>query len=164
MPGSEFEPRSPLQKETPPNRVVFLFGLKWCRKPLIGFPHTLFLPLRSTSAVFRRCWTVKTGHPIWVSCFLLNEENSLLPPVREAHIQSEVRQGSCESPQAIRGMPGSEFEPRSPLQNVLMKDATQKTPHESAAFSHIMRHFLNEKVAKTRFFKISVLPSERRHF
>ncbi len=26
MPGSEFEPRSPLQKETPPTRVVFLFG------------------------------------------------------------------------------------------------------------------------------------------
>jgi len=47
---------------------------------------------------------------------------------------------------------------------VLMKDATPKTPHESAAFSHIMRHFWNEKVAKTRFFKISVLPRERRHF
>ena len=45
-----------------------------------------------------------------------------------------------------------------------MKDATQKTPHKSAAFSHIMRHFWNEKVAKTRFFKISVLPRERRHF
>jgi len=30
--------------------------------------------------------------------------------------QSEVRQGSCELRQAIRGMPGSEFEPRSPLQ------------------------------------------------
>ena len=59
---------------------------------------------------------------------------------------------------------GSEFEPRSPLQNVLMKDATQKTPHKSAAFSHIMRHFWNEKVAKTRFFRISVLPRERRHF
>ena len=26
MPGSEFEPRSPLQKEIPPTRVVFLFG------------------------------------------------------------------------------------------------------------------------------------------
>ena len=50
-------------------------------------------------------------------------------------------QGSCELRNAIRGMPGSEFEPRSPLQNVLMKDATQKTPHKSAAFSHIMRHF-----------------------
>jgi len=25
-------------------------------------------------------------------------------------------QGSCELPQAVRGMPGSEFEPRSPLQ------------------------------------------------
>ena len=59
---------------------------------------------------------------------------------------------------------GSEFEPRSPLQNVLMKDATQKTPHKSAAFSHIMRHFKNEKVAKTQFFNISVFPRERRHF
>ena len=56
------------------------------------------------------------------------------------------------------------FESHHQLQNVLMKDATQKTPHESAVFSHVMRHFLNEKVAKTRFFKISVLPRERRHF
>ena len=31
-------------------------------------------------------------------------------------IGSEVRQGSCELRSAIRGMPGSEFEPRSPLQ------------------------------------------------
>ena len=31
-------------------------------------------------------------------------------------IGSEVRQGSCELRNAIRGMPGSEFEPRSPLQ------------------------------------------------
>ena len=36
--------------------------------------------------------------------------------MREAHMQSEVGQGSCEWPQAIRGMPGSEFEPRCPLQ------------------------------------------------
>ena len=56
------------------------------------------------------------------------------------------------------------FESGHRHQNVLMKDATQKTPHKSAAFSHIMRHFWNEKVAKTRFFKISVLPRERRHF
>ena len=28
--------------------------------------------------------------------------------------QLEVRQGSCELRNAIRGMPGSEFEPRSP--------------------------------------------------
>ena len=26
-------------------------------------------------------------------------------------------------------------------QNVLMKDAAQKTPHESAVFSHITHHF-----------------------
>ena len=31
--------------------------------------------------------------------------------------QLEVRQGSCELRNAIRGMPGSEFEPRSPLQS-----------------------------------------------
>ena len=60
--------------------------------------------------------------------------------------------------------PACGFESHYPHQNVLMKDATQKTPHKSAAFSHIMRHFWNEKVAKTRFFKISVLPRERRHF
>ena len=29
------------------------------------------------------------------------------------------------------------FEPHYSDQNVLMKDATQKTPHESAVFSHI---------------------------
>ena len=34
-----------------------------------------------------------------------------------------------------------EFESPISGQNVLMKDATQKTPHKSAAFSHIMRHF-----------------------
>jgi len=33
------------------------------------------------------------------------------------------------------------FESGRAYQNVLMKDATLKTPHESAAFSHIMRHF-----------------------
>ena len=34
----------------------------------------------------------------------------------QSAFQSEVRQGSCELRNAIRGMPGSEFEPRSPLQ------------------------------------------------
>ena len=36
---------------------------------------------------------------------------------------------------------GRWFESSRAYQNVLMKDAAQKTPHESAAFSHIMRHF-----------------------
>ena len=36
---------------------------------------------------------------------------------------------------------GHAFESHRAYQNVLMKDATPKTPHESAAFSHIMRHF-----------------------
>ena len=33
------------------------------------------------------------------------------------------------------------FESHYSDQNVLMKDATQKTPHESAVFSHITHHF-----------------------
>ena len=76
----------------------------------------------------------------------------------------EVRQGSCELRNAIRGMPGSGFEPRSPLQDVLMKDATQKTPHESAAFLHLYRLFAGEKVGKNAFFRKTVFPRERRHF
>ena len=48
-------------------------------------------------------------------------------------------------------MPGSEFEPRSPLQDVLMKDATQKTPHESAVFLHLYRLFSGGKVRKNAF-------------
>ena len=48
-------------------------------------------------------------------------------------------------------MPGSEFEPRSPLQDVLMKDATQKTPHKSAVFLHLYRLFLAEKLGKMFF-------------
>ena len=78
--------------------------------------------------------------------------------------QLEVRQGSCELRNAIRGMPGSEFEPRSPLQDVLMKDATQKTPHESAVFLHLYRLFSGEKVRKNAFFGKSVFLRERRHF
>ena len=59
---------------------------------------------------------------------------------------------------------GSEFEPRSPLQDVLMKDATQKTPHESAVFLHLYRLFSGGKVRKNEFFGKSVFPRERRHF
>ena len=33
------------------------------------------------------------------------------------------------------------FESHYSDQNVLMKDATQKTPHESAVFSHITHYF-----------------------
>ena len=36
---------------------------------------------------------------------------------------------------------GHAFESHRAHQNVLMKDATPKTPHESAAFSHITHHF-----------------------
>ena len=73
--------------------------------------------------------------------FSLDGELATSTHARSAYQISGGQQGSCELPQAIRGMSGSEFEPRSPLQDVLMKDATQKTPHKSAAFSHIMRHF-----------------------
>ena len=39
------------------------------------------------------------------------------------------------------GSRGLEFESQHSDQNVLMKDATPKTPHESAVFSHITHHF-----------------------
>ncbi|MBC5771333.1 hypothetical protein [Dysosmobacter segnis] len=45
-----------------------------------------------------------------------------------------------------------------------MKDATQKTPHESAAFLHLYRLFAGEKVGKNAFFRKTVFPRERRHF
>ena len=49
------------------------------------------------------------------------------------------------------GSRGREFKSRHSDQNVLMKDATQKTPHESAVFSRFMRRFETEKLRKTRF-------------
>ena len=49
-------------------------------------------------------------------------------------------------------------------QDVLMKDATQKTPHESVAFLHLYRLFSGGKVRKNAFFGKSVFPRERRHF
>ena len=45
------------------------------------------------------------------------------------------------------------FESHHQLQNVLMKDATQKTPHESAEFSHIYRLFHRKKLEKQDFSK-----------
>ena len=56
------------------------------------------------------------------------------------------------------------FESRRPHQDVLMKDATQKTPHESAVFLHLYRLFSGGKVRKNAFFGKSVFPRERRHF
>ena len=49
-------------------------------------------------------------------------------------------------------------------QDVLMKDATQKTPHESATFSCLYRLFRGEKVRKNEFFGKSVFSRKRRHF
>ena len=48
------------------------------------------------------------------------------------------------------------FESRRPHQNVLMKDAT---PHESAVFSHIIRHFRMKKLQKLDFSKFQFCPA-----
>ena len=128
--GSEFEPRCPLQSETghpiwmscfllerenslpPPTREARFEsevrqGSLESPETVRGMPGSEFEP---------RCpLQSETGHPVWMSCFLLEREDSLHPPTREARFESEVRQGSLESPEAVRGMPGSEFEPRCPL-------------------------------------------------
>ena len=57
-----------------------------------------------------------------------------------------------------------EFESPISGQNVLMKDAAQKTSHESAVFSYIYRHFSIQKVRKTGFFEQRVFLRDRRHF
>ena len=49
-------------------------------------------------------------------------------------------------------------------QDVLMKDATRKVPHENAAFSHIYRYFSTKKVVKKGNFKKQVTLNEKRHF
>ena len=59
---------------------------------------------------------------------------------------------------------GRWFESSRAYQNVLMKDAAQKTPHESAVFSYIYRHFSIQKVRKTGFFGQRVFGRDRRHF
>ena len=56
-----------------------------------------------------------------------------------------------------------EFESPISGQDVLMKDAAQKTSHESAAFSYIYRHFSIQKVRKNRFFGQRVFGRDRRH-
>ena len=57
-----------------------------------------------------------------------------------------------------------EFESPISAQDVLMKDATQKTPHESAVFLYLYWLFSGGKVRKNVFFGKSVFPRERRHF
>ena len=63
----------------------------------------------------------------------------------DQEVQNEQGNISPKPPEGILIEPshawGHWFESSSLHQNVLMKDATPKTPHESAAFSHIMRHF-----------------------
>ena len=62
------------------------------------------------------------------------------------------------------GSRGREFKSRHSDQDVLMKDAAQKTPHESAVFLHFYRLFSGGKVRKNAFFGKSVFLRERRHF
>jgi len=82
-------------------------------------------------------------------------------PCKASEVFLQNAKNLCDTNQtvALQGFPvcrpdnsdskGRWFESSRAYQNVLMKDATQKTPHESAAFSRIMRHFWNGKVAKT---------------
>ena len=49
------------------------------------------------------------------------------------------------------GSRGREFKSRHSDQDVLMKDATQKTPHESAVFLYLYRLFSGGKVRKNAF-------------
>ena len=56
------------------------------------------------------------------------------------------------------------FESPHSDQNVLMKDAAQKTPRFCAVFSYIYRHFSIQKVRKTGFFGQRVFLRDRRHF
>ncbi len=132
MPGSEFEPRCPLQSETghpalgvlffhqkanslPPPRAGGAIGsevrqgsCEW-RSAIRGMPGSEFEP---------RCpLQSETGHPALGVLFFHQKANSLPPPRAGGAIGSEVRQGSCEWRSAIRGMPGSELEPRCPLQS-----------------------------------------------
>ena len=62
------------------------------------------------------------------------------------------------------GSRGREFKSRHSDQDVLMKDAAQKTPYESAVFLHLYRLFSGGKVRKNAFFWKSVFLRERRHF
>ena len=59
---------------------------------------------------------------------------------------------------------GRWFESSRAYQDVLMKDATPKTPHESAAFLYLYRLFSGGKVRKNASFGKSVFPRERQHF
>ena len=59
---------------------------------------------------------------------------------------------------------GRWFESSRAYQDVLMKDAAQKTPHESAVFLYLYRLFSGGKVRKNAFFGKSVFLRERRHF
>ena len=62
------------------------------------------------------------------------------------------------------GCRGRAFESHYSDQNVLMKDAAQKTPRKSAVFSYIYSHFSIQKVRKTGFFGQRVFGRDRRHF
>ena len=54
---------------------------------------------------------------------------------------------------------GRWFESSRAYQNVLMKDAAQKTPHESAVFLHLYRLFYGGKVRKSDFSRKQFFPA-----
>ena len=54
---------------------------------------------------------------------------------------------------------GHAFESHRAYQNVLMKDATPKTPHESVAFSHICATFRTKKLQKLNFSTFQFCPA-----
>ena len=98
--GSEFEPRSPLQKKD-----------------------------------------IRKGCPF---SFSTDGELAASTRARSAHSMTEERQGSCEWAETIRGMPGSEFEPRSPLH---MK---KTTCHLVSRFFHVEQVSLIAKLTLRR--------------
>ena len=85
-------------------------------KSSLKSPQTLatqdFAPASFLSTPDRVNQDIRFGCPDF---FVRRKELDIDTHARSA-IGSEVRQGSCELRNAIRGMPGSEFEPRSPLQ------------------------------------------------
>ena len=113
--GSEFEPRRPLQKETPSVRMVFSFleqhfcyakvvacgrviEREWGNSSKVPPSHSSFLAM-CRGADNKICTQSQKKHYLSGGCFLFGMPraglNSLPRPARSA-LNQEVRQGSCE--------------------------------------------------------------------
>ena len=133
--GSEFEPRRPLQKETPSERMVFLFGI-WQRAGLNSLPRPARSALnqevrqgsrewlchswdagkrvRASSILLRRARKIKRKTTLWV-VFLFGMSRAggeLAASTGAQRVKSRGKGRVPANGSAIRGMPGSEFEPR----------------------------------------------------